>query len=243
VLERFATVIYYDQRGSGLSGQAKDYSLPRMVADIEEVRRAAHAEKVTVLSHSFGGVIAVNYVVAHPNRVSGLILANSTLHFQGSEEEIDSIRGMDGVIGAHTKIPDDATNDQLRALAADRAQALNVRGLAYRRLADRLATVQAQMKVDDYPRDIDFGSRVMADPNAMAEYYRDYRPLSARVTQPTLVIAGTRDFAVGPHIDAGLRFPHMTVEHLPGSHLLYYENSPAFTAAVRAFLQRGPRTE
>jgi proline iminopeptidase len=235
-LERFATVIYYDQRGSGLSGEAKDYSLPRMVEDIETVRRAAHVDKVVVLPHSFGGVIAINYVAAHPEHVAGLILANSTLHFQGREEEIESIRGMDSVIGAHTEIPVGATDDAVRALAGARFQALNAKGFAYRRLADKLATVETQIKVDTYPRSVDFGTRVMTDPDAMAEYYRDYRPLSAKVTAPVLVITGARDYAVGPHVDAGLRFPHMTIERLSGSHLLYYENAPAFTAAVRRFM-------
>jgi len=234
-LEKFATVIYYDQRGSGLSDNSKDYSFPRMVEDIEEIRRAAGFDKVVVLSHSFGGVIAVNYVATHPEHSAGLMLVNSTLHFMGREEEVDSIRGMDSVIGAHTEIPINATEQDVRALANTRYQALNVKGMAYRRLADRLDTVETQLKVDNCPRSVEFGTRVMEQPQAMAEYYRDYRPLSAAIRIPTLVITGTRDYAVGSHVDAGLRFPSMTVERISGSHLLYYENTSAFADVVRRF--------
>ena len=63
-LEKKLRMVYYDQRGCGRSSVAtdKNYSLDRMVDDIEDIRRSLGEEKVYLLSHSFGGILAVSYV-------------------------------------------------------------------------------------------------------------------------------------------------------------------------------------
>jgi proline iminopeptidase len=57
------------------------------------------------------------------------------------------------------------------------------------------------------------------------------------VQTPVLVITGDRDHAVGPNHFKLFRFPHQTVQHIDGSHLLYYENSDAFVSAVSAWIR------
>ena len=68
-LEKHLRMVYFDQRGSGRSGNSigKNYSLDRMVEDIEDIRLALGVEKIYLLSHSFGGIIAVNYAKKHPD--------------------------------------------------------------------------------------------------------------------------------------------------------------------------------
>ena len=83
-LQSFLTMIYVDQRGSGQSASADDYRLDRVVDDLDDVRRSLGFDKVYLLAHSFGGIIAFRYVEKYPDRVLGLILANSTLWFPGS---------------------------------------------------------------------------------------------------------------------------------------------------------------
>jgi proline iminopeptidase len=47
------------------------------LADLEAVRQAVGAESVHLLGHSWGGLIALRYAVAHPQRVRSIILMGS----------------------------------------------------------------------------------------------------------------------------------------------------------------------
>jgi proline iminopeptidase len=76
------TLVYFDGFGRGKSDEAKDvkeYTLARDVEDLEGLRKAMGFEKINVLGHSYGGVVAQAYAIKYPNNVKHLILAN-TLH-------------------------------------------------------------------------------------------------------------------------------------------------------------------
>lgn len=85
-LERFLgaegiEIIYYDQLGSGNSEQPKDESLwtiERFVDEVEQVRAALGLTKEDfyLLGHSWGGILAVEYALAHPQQLKGLVISN-----------------------------------------------------------------------------------------------------------------------------------------------------------------------
>ena len=72
-------LIYYDQRGRGRS---RDHVLPEEVTltsdvdDLDRVRQHFHLESPALLGHSWGAVLALEYALRHPERVSRLILMN-----------------------------------------------------------------------------------------------------------------------------------------------------------------------
>ena len=73
-------IIYFDAFGRGKSDTAKnvkEYSLERDIDDIEGLRKALHFEKLNVLGHSYGGLVAQGYALKYPEHVSHLILANT----------------------------------------------------------------------------------------------------------------------------------------------------------------------
>jgi len=73
-------VVYFDAFGRGKSDTAtdvKEYTLARDIEDIEGIRIALHFNKINVLGHSYGGVVAQGYAVKYPAHVSHLILANT----------------------------------------------------------------------------------------------------------------------------------------------------------------------
>jgi proline iminopeptidase len=73
-------LIYYDQRGRGKSAdnvQPEDVTIQSDIEDIESLRGYFHLESVALLGHSFGGVLAMEYAICHPDRVSHLILMNT----------------------------------------------------------------------------------------------------------------------------------------------------------------------
>src|SRR5712692_4765837 len=72
-------LIYYDQRGRGRSSdrvQPEDVSLASEIADLEKVRQHFKLDSVVLLGHSWGTVLALEYAVRYPQRVSRMILMN-----------------------------------------------------------------------------------------------------------------------------------------------------------------------
>ena len=70
-------LIYYDQRGRGRSADSvkpEDVTLESEMADLDEVREHFHLDKVVLLGHSWGTVLALEYAFRHPDRVSRLVL-------------------------------------------------------------------------------------------------------------------------------------------------------------------------
>lgn len=73
-------VIFYDQRGCGNSTgeiNTDTINIKSFVNDIDTIRRALNFDKVSVLGHSYGAFLAMNYAIAHPEDVDKLILCNS----------------------------------------------------------------------------------------------------------------------------------------------------------------------
>lgn len=72
-------LIYFDGFGRGKSDTAKDvkeYSLERDIEDIEGLRKAMHLDKVSLLGHSYGSLVAQGYAIKYGQNVSHLIIAN-----------------------------------------------------------------------------------------------------------------------------------------------------------------------
>jgi proline iminopeptidase len=71
-------VIFYDQRGSGKSLETKInpelMNLQQFTQDLDDLRKSLNLDKVTLLGHSWGGIIAMNYAAQYPDYVSRLIL-------------------------------------------------------------------------------------------------------------------------------------------------------------------------
>jgi proline iminopeptidase len=81
--------IYLEQRGTSRSRPAKltaeIMTLANMVGDLEALRTHLKLERIILAGHSWGGMLAMAYGAAHPDRVDRLILIGSggpTLEFQ-----------------------------------------------------------------------------------------------------------------------------------------------------------------
>jgi proline iminopeptidase len=86
-------LIYFDAFGRGKSDTArnvKEYTLERDVEDIEGLRTALHLDKINVLGHSYGGVVAQGYAVKYPQNVKHLVLANTFHSFIMWQENDDN---------------------------------------------------------------------------------------------------------------------------------------------------------
>ena len=77
-------VIALDLRGHGLSDKpGTGYDMPRMLADIGSALDTLHVtDPVVLVGHSFGGALATEFALAHPERVAHLILMATAGEFR-----------------------------------------------------------------------------------------------------------------------------------------------------------------
>jgi proline iminopeptidase len=129
--ERFE-VVWFDYLGTGRSDRPADparYSIGGHAVQIEALRAHLGAERISVVGVSFGGMPALAYALAHPDRMRRLVLSNA---------QISAATWQEGNI--------DAVNAALREQFPerwDRLQALRAQGVrslddAYQELYDGL---------------------------------------------------------------------------------------------------------
>ncbi len=79
-LARHNRLVFIDERGSGKSTQIenpKGYTVENMVEDVEAVRQALGLGKISLLGHSYGGVLAQAYALKYQRHLSHLILCST----------------------------------------------------------------------------------------------------------------------------------------------------------------------
>jgi proline iminopeptidase len=79
-LMRTNLLIFIDERGSGKSSKLEDpkeYTVASMVEDLEAVRVGLGLGKISLLGHSFGGVIVQAYALKYQKNLSHLILGST----------------------------------------------------------------------------------------------------------------------------------------------------------------------
>ena len=86
-------LIYFDAFGRGKSDTAKnvkEYTLERDIEDIEGLRQAMHLNKLSLLGHSYGSLVAQGYAIKYGQNVSHLIIANGFHSFVMWQENDDN---------------------------------------------------------------------------------------------------------------------------------------------------------
>lgn len=234
-LEGFLTMVYYDQRGCGRSENSKndDYSLERMLKDIELIRQKYNADSIYLVAHSFGGILAVNYAHKYPAHVKGIILVNSTLNLLYSVQ--NQIHYMNNLLKTDYKASD---SSQIIPTFKKVQSELAKQGLIYKLLSDNENNIHLLNKIDEEsPGDFAFARKVLF----IDDYLKDYAKITNQIEIPTLVITGARDHAIGENHFESFAFPKETIKQIDGGHLLYYEKNKEFINAVSEFVKNRNR--
>jgi class 3 adenylate cyclase len=83
-LASFGRLIMFDTRGTGLSDPIPTSSLPTLeefMADIPAVLDTVDSERPTLIANIGGGILAIPFAAAHPDRISSLILVDCFARF------------------------------------------------------------------------------------------------------------------------------------------------------------------
>ncbi len=98
-LEALATdrpVIFYDQLGGGKSPSPSDtalWTIEHFVEEIAQVREALGLKEIHLYGHSWGTMLAVDYMLTKPTGVSSLVLASPVLSVPCWTHDSDSLLG------------------------------------------------------------------------------------------------------------------------------------------------------
>lgn len=88
-------VVFYDQLGAGKSDHPKDTTLWRMerfLAELAAVRESLGLREIHLYGHSFGTMLAVDYLLQHPTGVRSVILAGPPLSYPRLLRDDDSLK-------------------------------------------------------------------------------------------------------------------------------------------------------
>ncbi|MGH3274195.1 MAG: alpha/beta fold hydrolase [Streptosporangiaceae bacterium] len=208
-------VIRYDQRGYGKSSPPDVSYSP--VADLGAVLDHAGADRAVLVGCSIGGAIAIQFLLAHPGRMTGLVLAaasTSGLPFEPVPEYFAALR----------------TGD------LEQLQAVTIQALA---------SARSSPDVEQRVRAIIAAN--VAGQLTMGRNWLDNEPAYPRlggIAVPTLVVAGDRDHPDFVRVARLLaaKISGARLEILPGAdHLLPMRTAAAFTGLLAGFLDSLPR--
>jgi class 3 adenylate cyclase len=101
-LSSFATVVSYDQRGTGISDPVSLSELPSLEGwadDLHAVVLAAGLGPVVLVAHSVAGPTAVLYAASRPDQTRGLVLINTFAALAHSDEAGRTPEMLEQVVG------------------------------------------------------------------------------------------------------------------------------------------------
>ncbi|KAF2515487.1 alpha/beta hydrolase [Flavobacterium zhairuonense] len=232
VLEDKLKMCYYDQRGCGRSGSPSDnnYSMDRMINDIEEIRAHLKTSKIFIIGHSFGGILATKYAEKYPQHVKGLILLNATLDINDSL--LNQIAFMSKILGEDFSVKN---KDSILKTFFEAKTKIKKTDLDYKMLSDDRTIVEKLDSIDNSEkRNSSFAQYALSGPL----YFSDFTKETASIKVPTLIISGTKDNNIGPNHYRLFKFPNQEIKIINGGHILYYEQNKEFKNTIEKFVHK-----
>jgi proline iminopeptidase len=235
---------HYDQLGSFRSDQPDEpalWDIPRFVAEVEQVRVALGLDERNffLLGHSWGGILATEYALAHPQHLKGLVISNMMASIPAYNHYADTVLmpTMDAAALAEIKAleaAEDYQNPRYMALLMEHHYVHHVLRAPADQWPDPVNRAFAHLNPKVYiPMQ---GPSELGASGKLAEWDR-FDDL-ARITVPTLTIGGAHDTMDPAHMAAMAQaLPHGRHLHCPeGSHMAMYDDQATYMAGLVAFL-------
>ncbi|AKG92007.1 putative hydrolases or acyltransferases {alpha/beta hydrolase superfamily} [Geoglobus ahangari] len=214
-LSRRFNVVALDLRGFGMSDVPESVSIGDFARDVSNLMEHLGIQKASILGHSMGGLVCMEFYARYPEKVESLILAN-TFHrlpesmreeFEKRLEILESSPDMSQIAAFISQI----------SLYQNRPEHRELVETIIRKNDKRIYTL------------------------ATAEIFRaDYEDLLPRIEVPVLVIVAEHDATTPPAFGEAIHrlVPNSVLKRVSSSaHLSMLENPEEFNRAVVEFLE------
>jgi proline iminopeptidase len=237
---------YYDQLGSAFSDQPEEpslWELDRFVEEVEQVREALDLDRrsFVLYGHSWGGILAIEYALAHPERLKGLVISNMMA-------DVPAYNAY-----AETVLKPAMDQDALREIEALEA-AGDIESPRFTQLLREHHYVQHVLRIglEDWPEPVERGfahinpeiyvsmqgpSELGISREAKLAQWSRLDDLG-RIDVPALVIGAQHDTMDPAHMqEMARRLPQGRYLHCPdGSHMAMYDDQERYFAGLTEFL-------
>jgi proline iminopeptidase len=178
-------VVVFDARGSGQSEGKPPFTHEQWVADVDGLREWIGADKIIMAGGSYGGFIAMEYAIAHPERVSALVLRDTAADSANQELAVRNALASARVTVDRAKLDRIMSgtvrdNDDLRDCWAE-ILPLYDHDLDWDRIRERVEATTYRYETHNFAF-------------AVNQPRYDIKPLLPKITCPTLVTVGRHDW-------------------------------------------------
>ncbi len=183
----YLQLIFFDYRGHGRSGRPPNNTITfkKLADDSEELRNVLGYDKIGVIGHSGGGIVALNYAIKYPQNLSHLILMNTFPAF-------DRIHVKEYLAGIQAKNPSPELLKVSRGLNPSTKEEFKnlYRILNYLYVYDYNSDIKKRF--EKMFEDMILNLEVAALNNSLLAKFNVISDLN-KITAPTLVIGGKGD--------------------------------------------------
>jgi proline iminopeptidase len=233
---------YYDQLGCGFSDEPDDPSLwtvERYREEVEQVRAGLGLDRFVLYGQSWGGMLAIEYALAYPQHLSGLVISNMTASIPSYVRYVRTLRAA---------VPPEI-NRQMKGFE-DRG---DYEAPEYQQLLLEQLYAKHICRLDPWPEPAmrsftRMSAQVYNTMQGPSEFtvtgnLKDWDRWAdlPRLVMPTLLLVGRYDtMSVDDIQRMGKLIPHAKVVICEkGSHLSMYDDQTAYFSALVPFLLAG----
>jgi pimeloyl-ACP methyl ester carboxylesterase len=218
--KHFRTVVF-DNRGAGRTDKPDGpYSTRQMAEDVNGLLNALNIRLTAMLGVSMGGMIAQEFAINHPEKLSCLVLGCTSF---GGPESVPPPHETWKAVLAGTGANEKTRRLQEQALFCDETIANNCSVIA--------EYLRARSMFPIPPHSLALQAAAISTHDAASRI--------GRIQTPTLVLTGKEDRLVPPENSRliAARIPGAILNELPGGHLFMCEYPSDFNRAVIEFVK------
>jgi len=235
-------LIFYDQRGNGRSTLEKidstTFTVELMVEDLEGLRKEFGLDKLNIIGHSWGGLLAMYYTVEYPDNVKRLILVDSapvntelliacyekqiSMFAPDEWEHVQELWNSEEYLAGNPDVHNEAMRISEGTIFSNKAY------------------IDDYMKVAAFNEETAKNAVQMNDLATQMKLNINVQDKLSNITCPTLIINGREDFIVeeAPQLAHRLIANSEIVYIDSAGHYPYIENSTSFFRELELFIEK-----